>query len=83
MEEIDVLEDVVIIEEPSIIDFKRLVELTSYTEKGSSQLSYLVKNWEWKQKNVVWLLREEFENLSKQKHEVELKKMEILEENQF
>lgn len=53
MEEIDVLEDVVIIEEPSIIDFKRLVELTSYTEKGSSQLSYLVKNWEWKQKNVV------------------------------
>ncbi|KAI3505515.1 hypothetical protein L1887_27646 [Cichorium endivia] len=79
----DLLEDVTIIEEPTIVDFKRLLELTNYSEKGSSQLSYLVKNWEWKQENAVRLLREELENLSKQQREVELKKLEILEEHKF
>lgn len=79
----DLLEDVTFIEEPTIVDFKRLLELTNYSEKGSSQLSYLVKNWEWKQENAVRLLREELENLSKQQHESELKKLEILEEHQF
>nr|XP_043627507.1 histidine kinase 5 [Erigeron canadensis] len=79
----DLLEDLAFTEEPTIVDFKRLLELTNYTEKGSSQLSYLVKNWELKQENVVRLLREELENLSKQQHEVELKKLEILEEHQF
>lgn len=79
----DLLEDVTFIEEPTIVDFQRLLELTNYSEKGSSQLSYLVKNWEWKQENAVRLLREELENLSKQQHEVELKKLEILEEHRF
>ncbi|XP_024996878.1 histidine kinase 5 [Cynara cardunculus var. scolymus] len=79
----DLLEDVTFIEEPTIVDFQRLLELTNYSEKGSSQLSYLVKNWEWKQENAVRLLREELENLSKQQREVELKKLEILEEHRF
>ncbi|XP_023768624.1 histidine kinase 5 [Lactuca sativa] len=79
----DMLEDLAFIEEPSIVDFKRLVELTSYSEKGSSQLAYLVKNWEYKQENAVRLLREELENLSKQQHEVQLKKLEIFEQHRF
>ncbi|KAA8521443.1 hypothetical protein F0562_012104 [Nyssa sinensis] len=79
----DMLEKVTIIEEPTIVDFKRLLELTNYSENGSSQLAYLVKNWEYKQANVVRLLREELDNLSKQRQEVELKKLEILEEHRF
>ncbi|KAL2490123.1 Histidine kinase 5 [Forsythia ovata] len=79
----DMLEEVVINEEPTIVDFKRLLELTNYSEKGSSQLAYLVKNWEYKQENAVRLLREELDNLSKQQQEVELKKLEILEEHRF
>ncbi|XP_076936400.1 histidine kinase 5-like [Bidens hawaiensis] len=79
----DLLEDLTLTEEPSIADFKRLVELTNYSEKGSSQLSYLVKNWEWKQENAVRLLREELETLRKQQHGFELKKLEILEERKF
>ncbi|KAL4570279.1 hypothetical protein LXL04_025931 [Taraxacum kok-saghyz] len=79
----DMLEDLAFIEEPSIVDFKRLVELTSYSEKGSSQLAYLVQNWEYKQENAVRLLREELESLSKQQHEVQLKKLEIFEQHRF
>ncbi|KAK7351326.1 hypothetical protein VNO77_10693 [Canavalia gladiata] len=79
----DMLEEVTIIEEPTIVDFKRLMELTNFTEKGSSQLAYLMKHWEYKQANVVRLLREELDNLSKQKQDVELRKLEILEEHRF
>ncbi|KAL5559569.1 hypothetical protein UlMin_035780 [Ulmus minor] len=79
----DMLEEVNIIEEPTIVDFKRLLELTNYSEKGSSQLAYLVKSWEYKQANVVRLLREELDILSKQKQEVELRQLEILEEHRF
>ncbi|KAI3756180.1 hypothetical protein L1987_55996 [Smallanthus sonchifolius] len=79
----DLLENLTFNEEPSIVDFKRLLELTNYSEKGSSQLSYLVKNWEWKQENAVRLLREELENLRKQQHGFELKKLKILEEHRF
>ncbi|KAI3804577.1 hypothetical protein L1987_26228 [Smallanthus sonchifolius] len=79
----DLLEDLTFNEEPTIVDFKRLLELTNYSEKGSSQLSYLVKNWEWKQENAVRLLREELENLRKQQHGFELKKLKILEEHRF
>ncbi|KAM3397542.1 histidine kinase 5 [Capsicum galapagoense] len=67
----------------TIVDFKRLMELSNYSEKGSSQLAYLVKNWEYKQENAVRLLREELDNLSKQQQESELKKLEILEKYQF
>ncbi|XP_059454952.1 histidine kinase 5 [Corylus avellana] len=79
----DMLEEVTIIDDATIVDFKRLLELTNYTETGSSQLAYLVKHWEYKQANAVRLLREELDILSKQREEVELKKLEILEEHRF
>ncbi|XP_058002133.1 histidine kinase 5 isoform X2 [Hevea brasiliensis] len=79
----DMLEEVTIVEEPSIIDFRRLIELTSYTDKGSSQLAYLVKQWEYQQVTAVRLLREELDILSQQRQEVELKKLEILEKFRF
>jgi signal transduction histidine kinase len=79
----DMLEEVTINEEPKIVDFQRLYELSNYSEKGSSQLAYLVKNWEHKQANAVRLLREELDSLSKQQQAVELKKLEILEEHRF
>lgn len=79
----DMLEEVTIIEEPTIVDFKRLLELTNYSEKGSGQLAYLVKSWESKQANAVRLLKEELDTLSRQRQEVELKKLEILEEHRF
>ncbi|KAJ4833413.1 hypothetical protein Tsubulata_049508 [Turnera subulata] len=79
----DMLEEVTIVEEPSIVDFHRLIELTNYTDRGSSQLAHLVKHWEYKQANAVRLLREELDILSKQRQEVELKKLEILEDFRF
>ncbi|TKY74828.1 Histidine kinase 5 [Spatholobus suberectus] len=79
----DMLEEVTIIEEPTIVDFKRLMDLTNFTEKGSSQLAYLMKQWEYKQANVVRLLREELDHLSKQRQDVELRKLEILEKHRF
>ncbi|KAK7311035.1 hypothetical protein RJT34_08901 [Clitoria ternatea] len=79
----DMLEEVTILEEPTIADFQRLMELTNYTDKGSSQLAYLMKHWEYKQANAVRLLREELDNLSKQRQEVELRKLEILKDNRF
>ncbi|XP_022874359.1 histidine kinase 5-like isoform X1 [Olea europaea var. sylvestris] len=79
----DILEEVVISKEPATVDFKHLSELMDYSEKGSSQLAYLVKNWEHKQEKAVRLLREELDTLSKQQQEVELKKLEILEEHRI
>ncbi|XP_043696183.1 histidine kinase 5-like [Telopea speciosissima] len=79
----DLLEEVNLKEDPSIVDFQRLLELTNYSEKGSNQLSYLVKHWEYKQANAVRLLYEEMDNLSKQRQEVELKELEILEELRY
>lgn len=72
----DILEQVTILEEPVIADFQSLMELTDYTDKGSSQLACLMKHWEYKQDNAVRLLQEELDNLSKQREEVELKKEE-------
>lgn len=79
----DMLQEVDITDEQSMVDFQRLVELTNYSEKGSSQLAYLVKQWEYKQANVVRLLNEEIDNLSRQRKEAELKQLEILEAFQF
>uniref|UniRef100_A0A7N0TCI7 histidine kinase n=1 Tax=Kalanchoe fedtschenkoi TaxID=63787 RepID=A0A7N0TCI7_KALFE len=79
----DMLEEVTIKEDTTIVDFMRLSELTSYSEQGSSQLAYLVKSWESKQANVVRLLKEELDTLSKQREEYELKKLEIQEEHSF
>ncbi|KAL0330143.1 UNVERIFIED_CONTAM: Histidine kinase [Sesamum radiatum] len=77
------LEEVTINKESNIVDFKRLMELTNYSDKGNWQLANLIKNWEYRQANAVRLLREELENLSKQQEEVELKKLEILEEHRL
>lgn len=79
----DMLEEVTIPEDQTIVDFKRLLVLTNFTDKGSSQMAYLVKHWEYKQSNAVRLLREELDNLSRQRQESELKKLEILEEHRF
>ncbi|XP_028807076.1 histidine kinase 5-like isoform X2 [Neltuma alba] len=79
----DMLEEVTIVEEPTIVDFKRLMELTNYTDRGSSQLTYFMKYLEYRQANAVRLLREELDNLSKQRQEVELRKLKILEEHRF
>ncbi|RWW38217.1 hypothetical protein BHE74_00056565, partial [Ensete ventricosum] len=79
----DMLKDVTIKEDPSVVDFKRLLELTNYSEKGSSQLSYLVKHWQYKHVNTARLINEELDILNKQRQEVELKKQEILEEHRF
>ncbi|XP_047339554.1 histidine kinase 5-like [Impatiens glandulifera] len=79
----DMLKEVVINEDPSIVDFQRLAELTNYSEKGSTQLANLLKHWNYKQANAVRLLEEEIDNLSKQRQEVELKRLEILEEHRF
>lgn len=79
----DMLEVVTITEEPSIVDFKRLKELTDLTEKGSSQMVCLMKHWEARQANAFRLLNEELDILKKQKQEAELKELEILEEHMF
>ncbi|KAI3962382.1 hypothetical protein MKW92_024179 [Papaver armeniacum] len=57
------LEQVKTQEDALKVDFKRLYELTSYSEKGSIQLNNLVKSWEYKQNNAVRLLNEEPQKL--------------------
>ncbi|OWM86856.1 hypothetical protein CDL15_Pgr015892 [Punica granatum] len=79
----DMLEEVTIPEKPTFLDLKWLTELVDFTDKGSAQLSHLVKHWEYKQANVVRLLREELDNLSRQRHEAELRELRILEEHRF
>ncbi|KAK2452808.1 Histidine kinase 5 [Trifolium repens] len=74
----DILEQVTILEEPIVADFQRIVELTNCTKQGSFQLANLMKNWEYKQANAVRLLREELDNLTKQRKEVDFRKLEIL-----
>ncbi|KAK2398882.1 ethylene receptor [Trifolium repens] len=74
----DILEEVTILEEPIVADFQRIVELTNCTNQGSFQLANLMKNWEHKQANAVRLLREELDSLTKQREEVDLRKLEIL-----
>ncbi|KAI9121787.1 hypothetical protein K1719_007177 [Acacia pycnantha] len=59
------------------------MELTNYTDKGSSQLSHLLKHLVYKQTNALQLFKEELDNLSKQRHEVELRKLQILEKLRF
>lgn len=83
-EDQDMLKEVAInVGEPQEIDLEHLNDMTDHSDKGSSQLTYLVKHWEYKQANAVRLLREELDRLSKQREEVELKRLEILEEHRF
>lgn len=63
-----------------MVDLSHLVDLTTNTEMGSSQLDYLVKAREKKQANTIRLLKEDLENLSKQQQEVKLKQLEISED---
>ncbi|CAN0860332.1 Histidine kinase 5 [Linum grandiflorum] len=80
----DMLEEVTIaVDDPCVVDFKHLDELNSYTDRGSSQLAHLMKHWEYQQANAVRLLREELDILSRQREEVELKKLEIIEDFRF
>ncbi|WOK95033.1 histidine kinase 5 [Canna indica] len=81
----DMLKDVTIKKDPSKMeaDYKRLAELTNYTERGSSQLAYFAKHLEYKQVHAATLLNEELNILSKQRQEVELKRLEILKEQQL
>lgn len=82
-EDQDMLKEVAINAEPSEIDVAYLREVTSHSGKGSSQLADLVKHWEYKQANAVRLLKEELDRLSKQREEVELKRLKILEQYRF
>ncbi|CAN1184978.1 Probable histidine kinase 1 [Linum perenne] len=79
----DMLEEVTIdVDEPCVVDFKHLDELNK-TDRGSSQLAHLMKHWEYQQANAIRLLREELDILSRQREEVELKKLEIIEDFRF
>ncbi|KAH9616490.1 hypothetical protein KSS87_017356, partial [Heliosperma pusillum] len=80
----DMLKEVAINSDPSEADLEYLDEMTGENEKDSSQLSYLVQHWEYKQANAVRLLKEEVDHLSKQREEAELKRREIfLEQYRF
>ncbi|KAL8130662.1 hypothetical protein V2J09_019817 [Rumex salicifolius] len=79
----DPLEQIAVTVEAAEVDKPRLLELNDLSEKCGSQFAYLVKNWEDMQANVVRLLKEELDILSKQRLEAELKKLEILEEHRF
>lgn len=81
--DLDMLKEVTIEEKPTIADLKRLPELLDSTHQGSSQLTNLVKQWEYMQDNAVRLLREELKNLTRQREEAEAKELKIIEEHKF
>ncbi|KAJ3679212.1 hypothetical protein LUZ60_017223 [Juncus effusus] len=65
------------------MDFKALSQLTDYSDKGSHQLTSLVKQYKFRKENAVRLLHEEINSLSKQRLEIEQKELEILREHRF
>ncbi|XP_017221790.1 histidine kinase 5 [Daucus carota subsp. sativus] len=77
----DMFEGVKLNVEPAAVDFNHLLELTSNSEKGSSQLANLIKSWEYKQANAVRLLREELDSLSKQQKKAEFEKLGMIKEH--
>ncbi|XP_010525559.1 PREDICTED: histidine kinase 5 [Tarenaya hassleriana] len=79
----DMLKEVTIEEKQTFADLRRLSELMDSTDQGSSQLTNLVKQWEYMQANAVRLLREELKNLSRQREEAEAKELKIIEEHKF
>ncbi|KAG7550218.1 PAS domain superfamily [Arabidopsis thaliana x Arabidopsis arenosa] len=81
--DLDTLKEVTIEETPTIADLTRLPELMNSTQQGSSQLTNLVKQWEYMQDNAVRLLREELKNLNRQREEAEAKELKIIEEYKF
>ncbi|KAJ0260762.1 Histidine kinase 5 [Hirschfeldia incana] len=79
----DTLKEVDIAEKRTMADLKRLPELMNNTDQGSSQLTNLVKQWEYMQDHAVKLLREELKILTKQREEAEAKELKIIEEHNF
>ncbi|KAJ6406097.1 hypothetical protein OIU84_009759 [Salix udensis] len=73
----DMLEEVTIVEGPTIVDFHHLVELTNYTDRGTSQLAHLGQHWEYKQASIhreellAEKLQESIQNLEKQSSPIE------------
>uniref|UniRef100_A0ACD5ZGQ7 Uncharacterized protein n=1 Tax=Avena sativa TaxID=4498 RepID=A0ACD5ZGQ7_AVESA len=78
----DALKDVNLIQQPARVDFHRLMEMAN-SEKGTSQMQYFVKHWEYTRANTARLLNEELGRLSQQRKEIEEKKQQILEEQRF
>uniref|UniRef100_A0A0E0HUE6 Probable histidine kinase 1 n=1 Tax=Oryza nivara TaxID=4536 RepID=A0A0E0HUE6_ORYNI len=78
----DALEDANFQQKPSSVDLNRLMELAN-SEKGVSQMQYFVKHWEYKRANTARLLKEQIGLLCQQRKEIEQRKQQILEEQQF
>ncbi|CDY40112.1 BnaC02g00180D [Brassica napus] len=79
----DTLKEVDIAEKRTMADLKRLPDLLNTTDQGSTQLTNLVKQWEYMQDHAVRLLREELKILTKQREEAEAKELKIIEEHNF
>ncbi|XP_056846892.1 histidine kinase 5-like [Raphanus sativus] len=79
----DTLKEVDIAEKRTMADLKRLPELMNTTDQGSSQLTNLVRQWEYMQDHAVRLLREELKILTRQREEAEAKELKIIEEHNF
>lgn len=78
----DALKDVKFSQRPVRGDVHRLTEMAN-SEKGTSQMQYFMKHWEYKRANNARLLNEELGRLSQQRKEIEQKKQQILEEQRF
>ncbi|XP_010491751.1 PREDICTED: histidine kinase 5-like [Camelina sativa] len=81
--DLDTLKEVTIEEKPTIADLTRLPDLLNSTHQGTSQLTNLVKQWEYMQDNAVRLLREELKILNRQREEAEAKELKIIEDYKF
>ncbi|KAJ0260761.1 hypothetical protein HA466_0040180 [Hirschfeldia incana] len=79
----DTLKEVDIAEKRTMADLKRLPELMNNTDQGSSQLSNLVKQWDYMQDHAVTLLREDIKILTRPREEDEAQEFVIIEEHNF
>lgn len=65
-------------EEKHKLDFKKLKELTNYSDIGSHQQMSLVKQYKFRRAHATRLFNEELNSLSKDRQEIEQRKLEIL-----
>uniref|UniRef100_A0A1J3CKX7 histidine kinase n=1 Tax=Noccaea caerulescens TaxID=107243 RepID=A0A1J3CKX7_NOCCA len=79
----DMLKEVHLSEKRTMADLTRLPELMKTTQQGASQVTNLVKQWEYMQDNAVRLLREELKILTRQREEAEATELKIIEEHNF
>uniref|UniRef100_A0A1J3I710 histidine kinase n=1 Tax=Noccaea caerulescens TaxID=107243 RepID=A0A1J3I710_NOCCA len=79
----DMLKEVHLSEKRTMADLTRLPELMKTTQQGTSQVTNLVKQWEYMQDNAVRLLREELKILTRQREEAEATELKIIEEHNF